>query len=110
MRRVWIGLLAALLLLGIADTLAWYWATDRLASGFAAWTRAERNAGWTVHADPARRSGWPLSANLVVPHLRLTLAKPGPIGSWPAGQSPAGAWPAGAWPAGAWPAGAWLVD
>ncbi len=80
MRRVWIGLLTALLVLGIADTVAWYWATDRLASDFAAWRGAEQTAGWTVRAGPPRRAGWPLSADLVVPQLRVT---PTPDEPWP---------------------------
>jgi hypothetical protein len=80
MRRLWIGLLAALLVLGSADTVAWYLATDRLAAGFAAWRQAEQTAGWTIRAGRARRAGWPLSADLVVPHMQVT---PKPDEPWP---------------------------
>ena len=82
MRRLWIGLLAAVLVIGGADTLAWYWATARLASGFDAWATARRAAGWTVRAGPPQRGGWPFSAVLVLPRLKLVAAA-GPLDPWP---------------------------
>jgi len=72
MRRIWIGLGVALVVLGAGDTAAWYWATGRLAEGFAAWEQARRAEGWTVQSGPALRAGWPLSASVVVPRLTLS--------------------------------------
>jgi hypothetical protein len=72
MRRVWIGLGVALVVLGAGDTAAWYWATARIAEGFAAWEQARRAEGWTVQSGPALRAGWPLSASVVVPRLTLS--------------------------------------
>ena len=86
MRRVWIGLLTALLVLGLADALAWSWATKRLEARYNAWAQAQRAAGWTIDSGPPRREGWPLSAALVIPHPRLSppaAAEPGPL-SWSA--------------------------
>ncbi|MDE2580977.1 MAG: DUF2125 domain-containing protein [Rhodospirillales bacterium] len=83
MRRILVGLLAALLVLAGVDTLAWYWATGRLAAGFEAWAQRERQAGWQVRSAPPHRAGWPLSATLVVPHLRLALTRPQPGEPWP---------------------------
>ena len=81
MRRVWIGLLAALSVLGAADTLAWYWATARLADGFAVWAEARRESGWTVRFGSLRHAGWPFSAAVVVPRLHVVVA--GPREPWP---------------------------
>ena len=84
MRRVLIGLLVVLLALGAADTLAWTWATRRMETRYAAWTRAQRAAGWTIHAGAPRRSGWPLAATLIIAHLHLSRAVVGAPGhlSW----------------------------
>lgn len=87
MRRVWIGLLAALLAFGAADTLAWVWATRLLAARYTAWTRAQRTAGWSVRSGPPVRGGWPFSAVLAIPQPELSrpavMGMPGPV-SWQA--------------------------
>lgn len=76
MRRLWIGLPAAALLLAAGDVAGWYFATARLADGFAAWERARRAEGWTVQSGPPRWAGWPLSAAIVVPGFELSFTPP----------------------------------
>jgi hypothetical protein len=49
----------------------WWWATARLASGFAAWSEAAAAAGWTVRTGSVRAGGWPLAATLVIADLSL---------------------------------------
>ena len=70
-RRLWIILLAAPLLLLVADTLYWRIAVRNLEAGFAAWANERRVTGWSeAHETPAP-GGWPLAATLTVPAISL---------------------------------------
>ena len=50
-----------------ADTAAWWWLTTRLMAEAAAWRQARQAAGYVVQAQPGRRAGWPLRAEVVLP-------------------------------------------
>ncbi len=88
MRRLAIGLAAAILVLGLADALAWNWATTRLAHSLASWADARRAAGWQVSSAKPIRAGFPFAAELVVPRLHVTLPDPAGPGriSWRAAR------------------------
>ena len=88
MRRFAIGLAVAVLVLGLADALAWNWTTARLARGLASWADARRAAGWQVSSARPVRAGFPFAADLVVPRFRVTLPDPAAPGriSWRAAR------------------------
>jgi len=71
-RRVLLGLLALVALLGIASIVVWSWAEARMAQGFADWRTRMSERGWVVTAGAAARGGWPLAAELNVDNLRVT--------------------------------------
>lgn len=63
--------LAVLLALVVLDGAAWLWATERLRTGYEAWTATMRAEGWTVGGGAPRRAGWPFAAELVIPEPSL---------------------------------------
>ena len=71
MRRLLIGVLALIGVAAIAVTGGWYWAGERLRSGLATWAEQARAQGWQVSAGPGRLGGWPLTATLALPDVRL---------------------------------------
>jgi hypothetical protein len=75
--KLWIVLLAVLLLLLAADTLYWQIAVRHLEDGFAAWVAQQRAAGWTEANQAPARGGWPLAATLTVPTISLAGGSPG---------------------------------
>lgn len=70
-RRLLLGGLAAVLLLGLGQVLLWRWMTGQVEAGFGAWVAARRAEGWVVEHGAPVRGGWPLAARLRVPDLRL---------------------------------------
>src|SRR6478736_7374081 len=74
--KLWIVLLAVLLLLLAADTLYWQIAVRHLEDGFAAWVAQQRAAGWTEANQAPARGGWPLAATLTVPTISLAGGSP----------------------------------
>ena len=90
MRRIHLGRLflgLVLLLLGL-DGLAWWLATDRIASELAAWRQARMAEGAVVLAGPVTRGGWPFKAELILPAVTLATDTPGAPDAlaWQAGQ------------------------
>jgi len=65
-------LLLGLLVVTLADTLAWVWGTARLQREVERALATLRRNGWTVAARPMTRGGWPLALELTVPDLHLT--------------------------------------
>jgi hypothetical protein len=63
--------LLAALLLGV-DTLAWYWAEQRLRAGVAAWAETAQVRGWSAHWSEPESGGWPFAATLTLPDTRLS--------------------------------------
>ena len=74
--RLLAGLAILLALLGAGHAVLWTLVADRLEDGFRRWAALRRAQGWQVEHRPAERGGWPLSATLTLPDLRLT-AQPG---------------------------------
>jgi len=74
--RLLLGLAVLLALLGAGHAVLWTVVAGRLEEGFQRWAALRRAQGWQVQHEPARRGGWPLSATLTLPQLRLT-APPG---------------------------------
>lgn len=74
MRRLTIGGVVVLVVLGGAHTLAWRWASGQVANQVRVWATAQRAQGWTVELGPMTRAGWPLAAMVHVD--RLALASP----------------------------------
>lgn len=64
-------LLTVALLAAAGHTALWLWACNRLEAGLAAWADARRAEGWRVEHDATSRGGWPFSAALAVPGVRL---------------------------------------
>ena len=64
--RRWTIAAVALLVLSLAHTAVWLWATGRLQSGYQLWLAGAGQQGWTVSAGPPLRAGWPLAATLHV--------------------------------------------
>jgi hypothetical protein len=72
MRRITWAILAAIpILLVAADVVYWRIASDRLRTGFQAWTDARRAEGWEVEAGAVSLGGWPAAATVTVPNLHL---------------------------------------
>jgi hypothetical protein len=65
-RRLLIGLVALLALLGVASFVLWRSAEAALEQGFADWRAQATAQGYTVAAGAMSRGGWPLSADLSV--------------------------------------------
>jgi hypothetical protein len=70
-RRVWVGLLAIVLLFGAGYSVWWYVLARRVESGFADWAAARQAAGWTVTVGGSRLGGWPMAARLVLSDVKL---------------------------------------
>jgi hypothetical protein len=71
-RRLLIGLLGLLVVLGIASFVVWRWAEGRMEQGFADWQQAMAAQGWTVRAATTIRGGWPLAAQLALDDFSVT--------------------------------------
>ncbi|MDJ0386668.1 DUF2125 domain-containing protein [Roseomonas sp. E05] len=78
--RLLLGLALLLVLLGAGHTMLWRLMTERLEQGFERWAEARRAQGWQVTHAPPRRGGWPLSASLILPALRIAAPPGGPLG------------------------------
>jgi hypothetical protein len=70
-RRLWIVPLAGVLLLVAAHFAIWRYASGQLDAGLATWIAQRRAAGWTVGMGTPEHGGWPLSATLTVPDVKL---------------------------------------
>lgn len=70
-RRLWIVLLALVILLGTAVTLTWYLTTRHLMAGFADWQSSMRASGWRVDAGKPVASGWPFAATVTIPAVEI---------------------------------------
>lgn len=70
-RRTLFGVLAVLVVAGVAQGLAWHWATSALAVGFSDWVTQRRAEGWQVAHGPQTRGGWPFAARLMVEDVRI---------------------------------------
>jgi hypothetical protein len=70
-----ISVLAALFL--VASSVAWWLLTSRLMAQATAWQTARLAEGYTVTSGPARRAGWPLRAEIVLPALTIATGTPG---------------------------------
>ncbi len=69
--RIALGVALALAALGGGHALLLRGMASQLEQGFAAWVHLRRAQGWRVdHASP-QRGGWPLSASLTLPNLRI---------------------------------------
>lgn len=71
--------IAALLLLAIlaaGHSALWRWTSGQIERSFAAWTAQRRAQGWIIEHGPTARGGWPLSAALSVPGLRIAAVGP----------------------------------
>ncbi|WP_160936774.1 DUF2125 domain-containing protein [Teichococcus coralli] len=69
-----------LALLGAGHAVLWRLVADRLEQGFQRWATLRRAQGWQVAHAPPQRGGWPLSASLTLPDLRLAAPPDGPFG------------------------------
>ena len=78
-RRTRLAVLSASLALALlaADTVAWWVATSRMQSEFAAWQQARIAEGAVVAAGPPARGGWPFEAQLLLPGVTLASDVPG---------------------------------
>ncbi|MGH7154609.1 MAG: DUF2125 domain-containing protein [Acetobacteraceae bacterium] len=88
-RGLLIGLPALVLIVGGAATVYWYIVARQLGDGFTAWANARRAAGWSVASASPHFAGWPRSAVLVLPDLRLSGGEPDIPGgiSWRASRA-----------------------
>ncbi|WP_092962389.1 DUF2125 domain-containing protein [Falsiroseomonas stagni] len=69
--RIALGVLVALAALGAGHALLWRAMAAEIEQGFATWVQVRRAQGWRVdHAAPVR-AGYPLSAALILPNLRI---------------------------------------
>ena len=63
--------LVLLVVLAVADTGLWWFATGRLETELATWQAQRRAAGWAVTAGQPERTGWPLTAAIQVTDVAL---------------------------------------
>ena len=70
-RRLWMLLIALLLVAAIGDTLAWHFATQRMRAGLANWVAARRATGWSMSSATPEAGGWPLAATLILRDVAL---------------------------------------
>jgi len=63
--------LAVPLLLVAADSLYWFIARQHLEDGFAVWVAQARADNWTMTTGTPEAGGWPASATLTVPAVKL---------------------------------------
>lgn len=78
-RRLVLGGLALLVMLGVAHGLAWRWTTQAMAVAFGDWVAQRRALGWQVEHGPPSVGGWPFAAELRVPALRGAPDPDGPV-------------------------------
>ena len=70
-RGLWIGLLALPVLLAGGHYAYWRISAERLEQGVAIWLAQRQRAGWSTDNGTPVRGGYPLSATLTVPLVRL---------------------------------------
>ncbi len=70
-RRLLLGGLGLLLLLGLGQVLLWHWMAGQVEAGLGAWEAARRAEGWVVEHGAPVRGGWPLAVRLRVPDFRM---------------------------------------
>ena len=70
-RRLLLGGLALLLLLGLGQVVLWRWMAGQVEAGLAGWAAARQAEGWVVEHGAPVRGGWPLVVRLRVPDFRL---------------------------------------
>ncbi|MBR0649157.1 DUF2125 domain-containing protein [Roseomonas terrae] len=71
LRGVGFTLLSVLVLAGLAHGLAWFWLTGVMTVALSDWVTLQRARGWDVEHELPQRAGWPFSARLVVPGVRI---------------------------------------
>jgi hypothetical protein len=74
MRRGLIWGVAGVALIVGAHGLAWRWAVGKVGEQYALWVTQQRALGVVVTSDAATRTGWPLSARLILPNMRIAAA------------------------------------
>ena len=80
-RRAGIVTFLVLACLLVADTAAWFWATDRMLAEWEAWRSQMVARGVAVAAAPPRRGGWPFAAELTWPEVAID----GGLAAWRGG-------------------------
>lgn len=75
-RKTYLGLIAIVALLFVADLLFWHAAARRLESGFQAWVTDGRQHGWTITSSSTELGGWPMAATLTVTDLAIAGGEP----------------------------------
>jgi hypothetical protein len=65
-RRLWVLLIALLLVAVAGDFFVWRGAVQRMQSGLADWIAANRADGWSISTAPPEAGGWPLAATLTL--------------------------------------------
>ena len=70
-RRVWLTILALIVLMIAGDWVYWGIATHRLRQTLVQWEQGLRGDGWDVGSGPVSNSGWPLAARVSVANLTL---------------------------------------
>lgn len=75
-RKTFLGLVAIVALLCLADVLFWHAAARRLEEGFQAWVADGRQHGWTITSSSTALGGWPLAATLTVTDLAVAGGDP----------------------------------
>lgn len=69
--RIALGALVALVALGAGHALLWRAMATEIEQGFATWVQIRRAQGWRVEHAAPMRAGYPLSAALILPNLRI---------------------------------------
>jgi hypothetical protein len=75
-RRLWIILVALLVLVSVGDFIAWHAAENQLRAGLDAWIAARRAGGWSVASTAPQAGGWPLAATLTLSNAVLQGGEP----------------------------------
>lgn len=70
-RRLALLALLVLVALGAGHAVLWRHMANQLERGFATWAQIRRAQGWRIEHAPPMRGGWPLSATLTLPNLRI---------------------------------------
>lgn len=70
-RRNWVGIVAILGVLVLADVVYWRIVAERVRAGYEAWVVTQISEGWEVKSGPVSIGGWPVSAGITIPTLML---------------------------------------
>lgn len=83
MRRLSIIGVALIVLVLLADTVLWHWATGVVARETDLWAAARQAEGWTVRMGAVEPEGWPIAARIRVHDLSIQA----PFAALPGGAS-----------------------